>query len=125
MELSRVRSEVLDAQRTFSYVECHPAANGSVYVLVALQTSQRVYTVEITFPDMYPHVAPSVTIRRPELRAGAKHTYTGGRLCLFHPTYWNPGRHSLTFVIARTAKWLNKYEVWCETGVWPGAEVKH
>jgi hypothetical protein len=38
---------------------------------------------------------------------------------------WNPGRHTLTFTIARAAKWLNKYEVWLATGQWPGAEMAH
>jgi hypothetical protein len=39
---------------------------------------------------------------------------------------WNPGRHTLTFVLARLAKWLNKYDVWSANGGrWPGEEVKH
>jgi hypothetical protein len=38
---------------------------------------------------------------------------------------WNPGKHDLTFVLARTAKWLNKYEVFRITAKWPGAEMLH
>jgi len=38
---------------------------------------------------------------------------------------WNPGVHHLSFVIARAAKWLSKYEVWRYKGSWPGAEIKH
>lgn len=37
----------------------------------------------------------------------------------------DPGIHQLSFVIARAAKWLNKYEAWKPNGyVWPGAEIK-
>jgi hypothetical protein len=42
-----------------------------------------------------------------------------------HPTMWNPGIHTLTFVIGRAAKWLAKYEVWRVNGEWPGAEIRH
>jgi len=38
---------------------------------------------------------------------------------------WNPGIHNLTFVIARSAKWLNKFEIRKTKGKWPGAEIKH
>jgi hypothetical protein len=38
---------------------------------------------------------------------------------------WNPGIHSLAFVLARAAKWLNKYDVWRVRGKWPGAEIRH
>jgi len=31
----------------------------------------------------------------------------------------------LTFVIARAAKWLNKFEVWRTNGKWPGASIDH
>ncbi len=127
MDLMRVRREVTEAQHHFSYVECHPTNEGSLYVLAALQTStnKRPYTLAIAFPDTYPNALPSVRVRQPTLQSNAPHRYNSGDICYLHPSMWNPGRHTLTFVIARAAKWLNKYEVWLVSGVWPGAELKH
>jgi NTE family protein len=53
------------------------------------------------------------------------HRYDAGNICYLHQSFWNPGRHDLTFVLARAAKWLNKYEVWKQTRIWPGAEIRH
>lgn len=125
MDLARVLREIEEAKRAFSMVESHPTADGSLSVLCALQTLNRIYTLAITFPDSYPNSAPQVHVRKPALNGSAPHRYTNGHICYIHPTMWNPGRHHLTFAIARTAKWLNKYEVWLQTGLWPGAEIQH
>ncbi len=125
MDLARIRKEVADAQREFAYVECHPSTDGSLYVKIALQTSQnKVYVLEIRFPDTYPNALPTVSCSKPSL-APSPHRYNTGNLCYLLPALWNPGRHNLTYVIAKIAKWLGKYEVWLVTGVWPGAEIKH
>lgn len=125
MDLMRVRREVAQAQQHFSYIECHPSSDGSLYVLAALQTPAKMYTLSVVFPDTYPNTLPTVHVRKPALQANAPHRYNSGNICYLHPSMWNPGRHTLAFVIARAAKWLNKYEVWLVTGVWPGAEIKH
>ncbi len=126
MDLARVRREIEEAKRNFSYVESHPTAGGSLYVLCALQTAPgRYYTLSITFPDSYPNSAPYVVVRKPALDTLAPHRYRDGNICYVHPTMWNPGRHDLTFVIKRTAKWLSKYEVWRVNRAWPGAEILH
>jgi hypothetical protein len=127
--LERFRREVAAAQQQFPTVEGHASAGGAIYVLVALQTAQaQVYTLSVQFPPSYPSVMPRVDIRKPVLtgRNGyVPHRYQDGQICFLHPSMWNPGRHHLTFVIARAAKWLNKYEVWLKTGKWPGKEVPH
>lgn len=126
MDLMRVRREVDQAKQRFAYVECHPTTDGSLCVLTALQTSQnQIYTLSIFFADAYPYSMPSVFVRKPELLSGVPHRYRDGQICYLHPKMWNPGRHDLTFVIARAAKWLSKYEVWIVTRKWPGAEVLH
>jgi hypothetical protein len=128
MDIQRIRSEVARASQTFAYVEGHPTSAGGVFVKVALQTSVgNTYFVDIKF-DNYPNVMPKAYVTRPVLSdaGGTGHYYvTGGYLCYMHPTFWNPGRHDLTFVIGRVAKWLNKYEVWKVTRTWPGEEHKH
>lgn len=92
--------------------------------LIALETSRSVYTMTVSFPEYYPNTMPDVQVRRPALRP-SPHRYTDNRICFLHPSMWNPGRHDLTFVIQRAAKWLAKYEVYQQTGAWPGAGLRH
>ena len=125
MDIQRIRSEVRDAAATFAWIEVHPTTEGGVAVKVALQTSAgNLYAAVIHFPN-YPHQMPKVFITQPALRTYCPHRYTDGNICYLHHSMWNPGRHHVTFVVARVAKWLNKYEVWCAKGYWPGAEVPH
>jgi ubiquitin-protein ligase len=126
MDLSRIRREISDAQQQFSYVESHPTRDGRLYVLAALQSTRgQIYTAEITFPDSYPNSPPHVVIRRPAINAAAPHKFSADRICYMHSSMWNPGYHSLTTVLMRTAKWIAKYEVWSVTGSWAGAQVAH
>lgn len=124
MNLARIRQEIAAAQRYFDYVEGHPTGEGGVMALIALQTARHVYTMAVSFPDSYPNAMPEVHVRRPEL-APSPHRYPNNRICFLHPHMWNPGRHNLTFVIQRAAKWLAKYEVYQKTGTWPGAGIAH
>lgn len=126
VDLARVRREVEEARRNFPWMESHPTTDGRLYALAALQTGPgRIYTLSITFPDIYPNSMPLVFVRKPALHDNARHRYRDGNICYLHPKMWNPGLHDLTFVIKRAAKWLSKYEVWLETGRWPGAEILH
>lgn len=124
MNLARIRGEIAAAQQYFDYVEGHPTVEGGVMALLALQTTRRVYTLAVSFPDAYPHAMPQVHVRRPAL-VPSPHRYPNDRICYLHPHMWNPGRHDLTFVIQRSAKWLAKYEVYQQTGRWPGAGMSH
>jgi ubiquitin-protein ligase len=114
------------ALNTFALVELNPSTDGNVFARTALQTSNgKQYVLSIRFPDTYPNEMPRVYVDAPAI-TNAPHRYNAGHICYLHPTMWNPGTHHLTFVIARAAKWLNKYEVWRSNGgVWPGAEIKH
>lgn len=124
MSIQRIYAEVGAAAATFALVEAHPLNDGSVFVKAGLRTSVgNTYFTSIYFSS-YPYSMPKVFITRPTLPI-TPHRYPDGNLCYLHPNMWNPGRHDLTFVLARTAKWLNKYEVWRVRGTWPGAEVKH
>ena len=125
VDLQRIGSEVSRASQTFAFVEVHPTGDGGVYVKAALQTSvARTYIVAIYLAG-YPNRMPQVHVTQPALHSLAPHRYREGNLCYLHPSMWNPGLHNVEFVLSRTAKWLNKYEVWRATGRWPGAEQKH
>lgn len=124
MSSLRLQQEIAAAQQKFDYVESHRNAQGATWVLMALQTQQQTYTLEVTFPG-YPNEAPHVVVRTPTL-APSLHRYPDNRICYMHFNRWNPGRHDLTFVIARAAKWLAKYEVYrANDGRWPGAGIDH
>ena len=125
MDTQRIRLEVIQAARQFAYVEAHPTNDGGVYVKAVMQTTAgKTYFLAIYFTD-YPCCMPKVFVTNPTLRP-THHMYKEGNICFLHPNMWNPGRHNLTFVLARVAKWLNKYDCWASNGGhWPGAEVKH
>jgi ubiquitin-protein ligase len=130
MDLARIRLEFSEAQRTFAYVELHPTTDGKVYAKTALQTANQMYVLSIKFPDSYPNEMPRVYVDAPPL-ISSPHRYQSGNICYLHPSMWNPGIHNLSFVIARSAKWLNKYEIWRRnlhlygSSKWPGAEIRH
>jgi len=124
MDVSRINREFAEAQKTFAYLELHPTTDGKVYAKTALQTISAMYVLSVKFPDTYPNEMPRVYVDAPAI-TNAPHRYNGGNICYLHPSMWNPGTHNLTFVIARAAKWLSKYEVWRSRGAWPGAEIKH
>ena len=125
MDVGRIRREIAAAKRDFEYVESHYDSQGNPYVRIALQTVKRIYILSISFPDTYPHTMPKVYAVRPALKDNTYHMFEKGNICYQHSSTWNPGRHDLSHVIARTAKWLNKYEIWLKTDRWPGKEVKH
>ena len=124
MDVSRINREFAEAQRTFAYLELHPTTDGKVYARTALQTVSAMYVLSIKFPETYPNEMPRVYVDTPAI-SNAPHRYNGGNICYLHPSMWNPGTHNLTFVIARAAKWLSKYEVWRTRGAWPGAQITH
>ena len=125
MNLLRIRNDIAKAQQYFDFVEGHPTSSGGIMVLVALQTARRYYTLEVIFPESYPNLMPDVFVRTPTLEVSPHRYKADGHICYMHPRMWNPGRHDLTFVIQRAAKWLSKYEVYRIRGRWPGASIPH
>jgi hypothetical protein len=125
MDIYLIQKEFNEAKQYFTWVELRPLADGKICVKAAFQlSSQKYYTITVDFPDSYPNAMPSVYVIQPEINS-SPHRYNTGNICYLHPTMWNPGIHNLSFVIQRAIKWLNKYEVWKQKGVWPGAEIKH
>ncbi len=126
MELNRIQSEFAEAQKSFANLEFYPTTDGKAYVKVLFKAgTEAKYVLSIKFPEAYPNEMPKVFIDAPFLDVNAPHRYQNGNICFLHPSMWNPGVHNLKFVIARTAKWLNKYEIWKHEGYWPGAQMIH
>jgi ubiquitin-protein ligase len=124
MDVNRIQREFAEAQRTFAYLELRPTTDGKVYAKAVLQTEAGMHSLSVRFPDGYPNEMPRVYVDAPAITS-APHRYQQGNICYMHPSMWNPGTHNLTFVIARAAKWLAKYEIWRTRGRWPGAQLKH
>jgi ubiquitin-protein ligase len=126
MDIARIRREVAQASTTFAWIEVRPTPDGQgVFVKAVLQTSaSNTYVISINFPN-YPNQMPVVAVSQPSIHAFTPHRYNDGNICYMHHSHWNPGQFDLTFVLARAAKWLNKYEVWCVTKKWPGAQILH
>lgn len=126
MDIARINREVAQASQQFAYAELYRTSSDELYVKTALQpTSSQAYIVGIYFPDEYPYKLPRVFILKPSISDRPPHRYDTGNICYMHPSKWNPGEHNLTYVIGRAAKWLSKYEVWKNTGSWPGASMSH
>lgn len=124
MDLQRVRRDITEASEHFGYVEAVPDGSGGLLVKAALQTAmKRVYILQITF-EGYPSKMPSILVTKPQI-AHSKHRYTSGNICYMHPNFWNPGRHDLKYALAQAAVWLNKHEVYEQTGRWPGPGLNH
>ncbi len=124
MNLARIRNDISAAQQYFDFVEGWSTASGGLMAVVALQTSTRFYTLEVTFPESYPNSMPKVHVRKPSVSSNV-HMFSNNQICYLHPHMWNPGRHDLTFVISRASKWLAKYEIYKRTSKWPGAGLDH
>ncbi len=125
MDIHRIQREVAQARLKFAFVELHPTGNGEVFVKACFQTTARAtYVVSVFFPN-YPTQMPRIYVTTPQFSINPPHRYKDGNICYMHPNFWNPGRHDLEFVLARTAKWLNKYDVWRATSTWPGAQIEH
>jgi len=125
MSFERIQVDFANAAQQFPIVELRRRADASLFVKAALQTSAgNLYTASIDLQE-YPSRMPGVSIDRPPLDYLTPHRYRDGRICYLHPKMWNPGRHDISFVISRIAKWLNKYDVWRHKGEWPGEEILH
>ncbi|WP_316205134.1 MULTISPECIES: hypothetical protein [unclassified Bradyrhizobium] len=124
MSIQRLRAEIYAASQHFPNIESYATTDGSVYIKAALQTSVgQMYIITVTFAG-YPSTMPKVTVVTPAVNHGM-HMYKAGHICYMHPSVWNPGRHDLLYVLAQTAVWLNKHEIYMVKGVWPGPSLSH
>ncbi len=124
MNIPRIRTEIRAASEHFPNIETYTTTDGSLYIKAALQTSVgQMYVVMVTFAG-YPSTLPKVTVLAPAVRHGM-HMYRGGYICYMYPSYWNPAKHDLLYVLAQAAVWLNKNEIYMAKGVWPGPSLAH
>lgn len=122
---ARLRADFAAVSAQFDAVELRTRPDHTMFAKFALRTTPgNTYVGSVELAG-YPLTMPTVTITAPDIDAGSPHRYTSGCICYMHPSFWNPGKHDLVFVMAHAAKWLNKYEVWRRKRYWPGAELAH
>lgn len=96
--------------------------HGKVILLGFFQSNNNVqYKHKIIIPPKYPYVPPTSYIVNP-IVLDAPHQWKDGRLCLFHDSRWNPGKHDIMTIIKETCVWVNKWELWKKTGKWVGLD---
>jgi len=78
------------------------------------------YEIAVVYPDNFPYEAPKAYILEPKI-SGAKHMFSDGSLCLFAPfdRTWEEKTTAAT-IVTWVATWIFAYEMWKETGEWPG-----
>jgi len=75
--------------------------------------------------DNYPYALPKVFPKGWTLYPSVPHTYNDGSLCIMKSTQWRQ-YFTVALVVAKTAVWLGKYEIWKRNGhCWPGLGQRH
>ena len=91
----------------------------------AIDTQNRnTYGIRIVL-ERYPYALPRIFPRGWTFCPGVPHIYLDGSLCIMRSDQWR--RHfTVALVVAKTAIWLGKYEIWKRNGhVWPGLGQAH
>jgi hypothetical protein len=73
----------------------------------------------------YPYSLPKVLPKGWTIHPDVPHKFNDGSLCIMRSALWRT-HFTVALVVAKTAIWLGKYELWKRNGhVWPGLEQKH
>ena len=73
----------------------------------------------------YPHSLPKIRPRGWKPHPLSPHKFNEGSLCVMRSSQWRK-YFTAALVVAKTAIWLNKYELWKRNGNhWPGLEQEH
>lgn len=124
IELRRPRMAVEREKLTKKFPQFDFYSHGSqdtVSHIKGILTTKRgtLYIVQVNIPAGYPYHLPKITLPGHAFTPRCPHLYNDGSLCLMMNDQWT-STLSLSFVIAKTAVWLDKYEYWDNFGVWPG-----
>ncbi|MCX5204125.1 hypothetical protein OG897_22070 [Streptomyces sp. NBC_00237] len=90
-------------------------AQGTLAVRFAGSTYPLKIVMSASYPHKLPQVLPDGWTPRPNPHL------IGGGLCVMKESQWHSFM-SVAFVVAKTALWLNKYEIYLDKRIWPGGE---
>jgi hypothetical protein len=86
------------------------------------------YKIKISYPDMYPSVAPGGSLLYPrEIIYESPPHLLGGSFCLFSPFDgrnfgWDPAKHTGATIAFWSIQWVRAYRKHKKTHRWPGDE---
>jgi hypothetical protein len=73
----------------------------------------------------YPFALPNVFPQEWTIHPAVTHKYNNGALCIMRSDQWRQ-HFTIALVVAKTAIWLGKYELWKRNGnIWPGLGQRH
>ena len=82
------------------------------------------YLVYVAYCAGFPDMAPTVIIAEPEFSGPTPHLLFGQAPCLFDYSGsargYDPASTTAATLVAWTALWIHAYEIWRQTGAWPG-----
>ncbi len=82
------------------------------------------YAIRMELPN-YPYSLPKILPKDWKLHPRAPHQFNDGSLCILRSDQWRK-HFTVAFVVAKTAVWLAKYELWKRNGnSWPGLGQRH
>jgi len=88
------------------------------------QVSGNTYGIRIVL-DNYPYSLPRIFPKGWTPNPATPHRFTDGSLCIMRSSQWRT-HFTIALVVAKTAIWLGKYEVWRRNGhTWPGLQQRH
>ena len=102
------------------------AANGQITAAEgALDTqNNNTYGIRIVLHN-YPYALPKIFPKAWTLHPDVPHKFADGSICILKSAQWRQ-HFTVALVVAKTAIWLGKYEIWKRNGHrWPGLEQPH
>ena len=85
------------------------------------------YLVLVAYHPSFPDAAPEVAITDPELPEETPHVIGSRQPCLYYrgryDNGYDPARTTAATLVGWTALWIHAFEIWVETGKWPGSEI--
>ncbi|MCH7606179.1 MAG: hypothetical protein IH962_03395 [Chloroflexi bacterium] len=119
-----LRREKQAMARFYSGMELGQAPDGDLSWQGPVRTwAGNSYQIMLRYPHRFPYAPPRAFVLEPKI-AESRHIYKDGHLCLFHvdDKAWKP-EGTAALVMTWVCLWLHCYEVWQETGEWPGEEA--
>ena len=96
---------------------------GKIRVEKPYHTRKACYNIRANFSKEHPYSPMIVHVTEPRIKGSPPHYFVGGRLCLHASNNVGPETTAKVY-LDWAQQWIDYYEVWCETGIWPETNQK-
>jgi ubiquitin-protein ligase len=123
--LNRMAIEQAKLRQFFPHVAFVRTGSNVIAAVGTIDThSSNTYAVRVQL-DRFPYSLPKVIIVDYVIHPEVPHRYNDGSLCIMRGDQWR-SHFTVALVLAKTAIWLGKYEIWKRNGHhWPGRGQSH